>query len=171
MSKKAWKRAADGIWKNKSGTYYERPKIDGSWTYRSLKTKRLADAKTEFHYRRGGGGNGQNHSPPPAPAPVPVAVAPVAPSTQPSQPVVFQLYKRGIAAGMRFKVEVIDTWNMTITPVPGEFVAKKKGNYDFVDAQGRSVPLPGKPHIALRIVNVGGTTNRPDPNAFIDPNN
>lgn len=85
MSKKTWKRAADGIWKNKSGTYYERPKIDGSWTYRSLKTKRLADAKAEFHRRRSGGGNGQSPIPTPAPVSVPVAVAPVAPATQPSQ--------------------------------------------------------------------------------------
>ena len=83
---------------------------------------------------------------------------------------VFQLYKRGVTDGMRFKVDVIDTWNMTITPVDGEFVTKKQGNYYFVDTQGRSVTLPGKPGIAIRAINIGGTTNRPDPNAFIDPN-
>jgi integrase len=88
MSKKAWKRAADGIWKNKSGTYYERPKIAGRWTYRSLKTKRLADARAEFHCRRAGDANGQNHSPAPAPAPVLPVVVPVAAPTQPSPPVV-----------------------------------------------------------------------------------
>lgn len=81
---------------------------------------------------------------------------------------VFQFYKRGVTADMKFKVDVIDAWNMTITPVAGEFVTKKKDNYDFVDAQGRSVPLPGKPYIALRIVNVSGLTNRSDPNEFID---
>ena len=83
---------------------------------------------------------------------------------------VFQLYKRGVTDGMRFKVDVIDTWNMTITPVEGEFVTKKKDNYSFADTNGRSVPLPDKPGIALRIVNVGGTAERPDANAFIDPN-
>ena len=83
---------------------------------------------------------------------------------------VFQLYKRGVTDGMRFKVDVLDTWEMTITPIAGEFVTKKKGNYYFVDANGRSVPLPGKSGIAIRAINVGGTTNRPDPNAFIDPN-
>jgi hypothetical protein len=83
---------------------------------------------------------------------------------------VFQLYKRGVTEGMKFKVDVIDTWNMTITPVPGEFVTKKKDNYYFVDAQHRSVPLPGKPGLVLRIANVGGAIKKPDANAFIDPN-
>ncbi|MCU0252004.1 MAG: DUF5060 domain-containing protein [Vicinamibacterales bacterium] len=63
----------------------------------------------------------------------------------------FQLYKRDVTDGMRFKVDVIDVWEMTITPVPGEFVAKKKDNYHFVDTQGRSVPLPGRPGIAVRV--------------------
>lgn len=83
---------------------------------------------------------------------------------------VFQLYKRGVTDGMKFKVDVIDTWNMTITPVEGEFVTKKNDNYSYADAKGRSVTLPGKPGIAIRAINTGGTTNRPDANAFIDPN-
>jgi hypothetical protein len=82
---------------------------------------------------------------------------------------VFQLYKRGVTDGMRFKVDVIDTWNMTITPVEGEFVTKRKDDYHFVDARGRSVPLPGKPGIAVRAVNIGGTADRPDASAVIDP--
>jgi hypothetical protein len=82
----------------------------------------------------------------------------------------FQLYKPGLADGMRFKVDVIDTWNMTITPVNGEFVTKKKDNYFFADANGRSVTLPGKPYMALRIVNVGDANNLPAANTFIDPN-
>jgi hypothetical protein len=83
---------------------------------------------------------------------------------------VFELYKRGVTDGMRFKVDVIDIWDMTITPVEGEFVTRKRDNYHFVDAKGRSIPLPGKPGIAVRFVNVGGTTARPDANEFIDPN-
>jgi hypothetical protein len=83
---------------------------------------------------------------------------------------VFQLYKRGVTDGMRFKVEVIDVWNMTITPVAGDFVTKKKDNYHFADAAGRAVKLPGQPGIAIRAINIGGPTDRPDPNAFIDPN-
>jgi hypothetical protein len=38
-----------------------------------------------------------------------------------------------------YKVEIIDTWNMTITPVEGTFSGKKP------------VKLPGKPYLALRI--------------------
>ncbi len=63
----------------------------------------------------------------------------------------FELYKTGVKEGMSFRVEVIDTWNMTITPVPGLFVAKKQGDYTFADQDGKSVPLPGTPFMALRI--------------------
>lgn len=63
----------------------------------------------------------------------------------------FQLYKNGVRSGLRFRVEVIDTWGMTVTPVPGDFVTKQKDNYNFADEQGRAVALPGKPYLALRI--------------------
>lgn len=72
----------------------------------------------------------------------------------------FKLYKNGLAEGMQFAVEVIDTWNMTITPVPGTFTVQRErdvDNYFFVDRQNRAVPLPGKPGMALRIRYVGGT--------------
>lgn len=63
----------------------------------------------------------------------------------------FELYRAGLADGMKFTVEVIDTWNMTITPVDGVFEVKKRDNYTYADKDGRSVPLPGKPYTALRI--------------------
>lgn len=63
----------------------------------------------------------------------------------------FRLYKAGLADGMKFRVDVIDTWNMTITPVAGLFVTKQENAYDFVDEHGRSVPLPGRPYMAIRI--------------------
>ena len=66
----------------------------------------------------------------------------------------FELYKDHIKDGMKFRVDVLDTWNMTVTPVKGEFVAKKKDSYHFVDAQGRAVELPGKPYMAIRIQRV-----------------
>ncbi len=67
----------------------------------------------------------------------------------------FQIYKNGVADGQRYKVEVIDTWAMAVTPVEGEFVTKKKDGYHFIDAQGRSVAMPGRPGIALRIQRIG----------------
>ena len=55
------------------------------------------------------------------------------------------------ADGMRFSIEVLDTWNMTVTPVPGDFTLKKKDNYSFADKDGRTVSLPGNPYMAIRI--------------------
>lgn len=71
---------------------------------------------------------------------------------------VFQLFRRGVTEGMRFTVDVIDVWDMTITPVAGEFVATRKDNYHFVDLEGRVVPLPGKAGVAVRVRRVGGAT-------------
>jgi hypothetical protein len=67
----------------------------------------------------------------------------------------FQLYKNGVTEGLRFKVELLDTWEMKVTAIEGEFVTKKKDNYHFVDTNNRSVPLPGKPGMALRIRRLG----------------
>ncbi len=50
---KTWLRVADGIWQHtSSGIYYERPTIDGSPTYRSLKTRDFEAAQKEFYRRR-----------------------------------------------------------------------------------------------------------------------
>jgi hypothetical protein len=43
---------------------------------------------------------------------------------------------------------------MTITPVKGVFTLEKINNYYFGDKDGRSIRLPGKPYIALRIKRV-----------------
>ena len=52
---------------------------------------------------------------------------------------------------MQFRAEVLDTWNMTATPVEGLFTLRKKTDYFWGDKDGRSIELPGKPYIALRI--------------------
>ena len=61
-----------------------------------------------------------------------------------------EFYKKNLADGMRFKADVIDPWVMTITPVDGEFSLKRKDDYTFADAAGRSIALPGKRYMALR---------------------
>ncbi len=43
---------------------------------------------------------------------------------------------------------------MTVTPVPGTFTIRKKDAYLFSDTQDRSIPLPGKPYLAVRIERV-----------------
>lgn len=66
----------------------------------------------------------------------------------------FELRKSGgLAEGAKFNVELLDTWNMTITPVPGAFVTQKKenDNYTFVDADKKVVDLPGRPWMAIRV--------------------
>jgi hypothetical protein len=52
---------------------------------------------------------------------------------------------------MKFRVEILDTWNMKVEPVNGAFTVKKLTDYVFVDKQERSIDLPGKPWMALRI--------------------
>jgi hypothetical protein len=63
----------------------------------------------------------------------------------------FKLHKTGLKDGMKFKAEVIDTWNMTVTPVPGVFEIKQQGAYFFADTEGRSIALPGRPYMAVRV--------------------
>jgi hypothetical protein len=72
----------------------------------------------------------------------------------------FQLYRTNLKEGMRFRVEVIDVWAMTVTPVEGEFVLARKDRYHFVDTKGRTVPLPGKRGIAIRILPIDGTPGK-----------
>jgi len=38
----------------------------------------------------------------------------------------------------KFRLEVIDAWNMTVTPVSGEFSGRAE------------IPLPGRPYVAVR---------------------
>jgi hypothetical protein len=73
----------------------------------------------------------------------------------------FVLYKQGLTAGMKFSAEILDTWNMTITPVEGEFEIKKMNDYDFIDKDGRSIALPDKPYIALRLRRHGDSPTGP----------
>lgn len=59
-----------------------------------------------------------------------------------------------IQEGDRFKVEIIDTWGMTITEYPTVFEAKKQDGYRMIDAQNRAVRLPERPYLLLRIKQV-----------------
>jgi hypothetical protein len=66
----------------------------------------------------------------------------------------FSLPRHELEDGMQFHVDVLDTWNMTITPIEEPFTVRRESQYVFVDKDGRSVDLPGKPWIALRITRV-----------------
>lgn len=64
---------------------------------------------------------------------------------------------RGAAAfprmteGERYQVEIIDTWNMTITQCPQIFVTKMQDKYRMIEASGQNVELPALPYLLLRI--------------------
>jgi len=59
--------------------------------------------------------------------------------------------KAGPAAGRKFQVEVIDTWNMTVQKLPDTFVTGEPLAYRIFDKDRRSIRLPMKPYLALRI--------------------
>jgi hypothetical protein len=66
----------------------------------------------------------------------------------------FLLPRKGLKDGMKFKVELIDTWNMSITPISTIFEIKKLDRYNFADIKGRSVKFPGKSYMAMRITRI-----------------
>ena len=51
-----------------------------------------------------------------------------------------------------YRLDIIDTWNMTISPVDGLFRMQRHGDYDFHDPARPTVTLPGKPWLAVRLV-------------------
>jgi hypothetical protein len=66
----------------------------------------------------------------------------------------FELYRDRLEDGMRFRVEVLDTWNRTITPIESPFTLRRKDDYYFVDTDERSISLPGRKWMALRLQRV-----------------
>ena len=67
----------------------------------------------------------------------------------------FDLYKEGLEDGMEFAAEVIDTWNMTVTPVGQTFRVVVDSKYRAHAVGNPKVELPGKPWMALRLKRVG----------------
>ena len=57
-------------------------------------------------------------------------------------------------AGDRFRVEIINLWEMTITEYPTLFEATEKLNYRHYDRLHREVQLPETPYLLLRITAV-----------------
>lgn len=53
--------------------------------------------------------------------------------------------------GTKFKVEIIDTWNMTITEWPEIMETGKAVDYRYYDVKNRSIRLPLSPYIMVRL--------------------
>jgi hypothetical protein len=51
----------------------------------------------------------------------------------------------------RYRAEILDTWNMTVTPVEGVFAMAQTGAYDQSDPARPTISLPGKPWQAVRL--------------------
>ena len=63
------------------------------------------------------------------------------------------MYPR-LKEGVRFKVEIIDTWNMTITEVPAVFETTAPVRDRVYDKNHGKVVLPDTPYLLLRITGV-----------------
>lgn len=66
----------------------------------------------------------------------------------------FVLPRDGVESGMRFKVDVIDAWNMTISPVEQIFEVERADRYHFADKERQTISLPARAYMALRIQRV-----------------
>ncbi|GAB3022031.1 DUF5060 domain-containing protein [Spirosoma pulveris] len=61
---------------------------------------------------------------------------------------------RKVTAGRRFKVELIDTWDMTVQTCPQLFETASENDYRLFDKELKKVRLPLKPYMALRITEI-----------------
>ncbi len=56
--------------------------------------------------------------------------------------------------GTKFKIDIIDTWNMTITPYNEIFETGEVSDYRLYDIKNRKIRLPLQPYLLLRIIEV-----------------
>jgi hypothetical protein len=61
------------------------------------------------------------------------------------------LPRTGLKDPMTLKVEVIDTWAMTVSPVDGEFTFRPRDRYTYDCPDRPRIALPGKPFLAIRL--------------------
>lgn len=59
-----------------------------------------------------------------------------------------------LKAGVKFKVQIVDTWDMTLRDVPEVFETGKPNDYRVCDKEQKSIRLPYKPYLALLIQEV-----------------
>jgi hypothetical protein len=68
----------------------------------------------------------------------------------------FELPRDGLREGWNFEVDVLDTWDMTVTHVDKKFTTVKHGMYLFHAQNEEKIELPGKAYIALRVRRLSG---------------
>jgi hypothetical protein len=66
------------------------------------------------------------------------------------------LPKDELKGGERFRIDVLDTWSMTVTPIDGAFVMAKQDAYFLHDPQRPTIALPKQPWMAVRVMRLDG---------------
>jgi len=64
---------------------------------------------------------------------------------------IFELPRAKWNGPLTLKVDIIDTWGMTVTPLDRTFILKPKGDYLLTCEEQATIALPGKPYMALRL--------------------
>ncbi|WP_347304614.1 DUF5060 domain-containing protein (plasmid) [Croceibacterium sp. TMG7-5b_MA50] len=64
------------------------------------------------------------------------------------------IHGRGTENLHSYRADIIDTWNMTVTPVEGTFDMAVKDAYNYHDPARPTIALPGRPWMAVRLVRV-----------------
>jgi hypothetical protein len=61
-----------------------------------------------------------------------------------------------LPGGTLFRVDVLDTWNMSIKPVDREFTIRQPAEKDYLalDMDGSEIEVPDKPWMALRVIRI-----------------
>jgi hypothetical protein len=61
------------------------------------------------------------------------------------------LPRSGVAGPLTLTAEVLDTWDMTVKAVPGQFTLKANGQYRLTADPPTTIALPGRPYMAIRL--------------------
>ena len=59
-----------------------------------------------------------------------------------------------VTSGKKYKVDIIDTWNITTTPVNDVFETAASEDYRLFDKERKMIRLPMVPYLALRITEI-----------------
>jgi hypothetical protein len=71
-----------------------------------------------------------------------------------------ELPRAGLNDPLTFQVELLDAWEMTISPLSGTFVLTPRDRYTLACAERPRIALPGKPYMAVRLRRVSRGANR-----------
>lgn len=62
-----------------------------------------------------------------------------------------ELPRTGMNDPLTLKAELLDAWEMTVTPIEGSFLLQPQDRYTYHAPDRPTIPLPGKPYMAIRL--------------------